>query len=229
MFHYISCDSTTDTDVLELIKELPEKHTILFIKEQLRCAVTLTPKSHIGVLYDRYSRSANDDVVVQGLAGRCTGYDNDAGMVVFTHIESIRRYAELVESNFDNIGSFKFHGSRSKGKPTFTHRSTYRNELHAPPPTADVPKDVSNRRHELFATQDAAIAYVWDTFRYRISRQPKAPATLCDADGANPTKEHVLKRWYGISSATKKKKKVRKVPLNTGEWMIYWEHSSLFD
>jgi len=101
LFDYKQCDCQTDHEIMKIIKKKPEKATFLFIKEQLRCAITLTPKNHIGVLYDRISNF--DNVMVQGLAGRCTGYDVHDKMVVFTALKSIKKYVEDVESGFLNL------------------------------------------------------------------------------------------------------------------------------
>jgi hypothetical protein len=101
LFDYKQCDCQTDHEIMKIIQKKPEKATFLFIKEQLRCAITLTPKTHIGVLYDRVSNF--DNVMVQGLAGRCTGYDVHDKMVVFTSLKSIKKYVEDVESGFLNL------------------------------------------------------------------------------------------------------------------------------
>ena len=101
LFDYKQCDCQTDHDIMKIIQKKPEKATFLFIKEQLRCAITLTPKTYVGVLYDRVSNF--DNVMVQGLAGRCTGYDVHDQMVVFTALKSIKKYIEDVESGFLNL------------------------------------------------------------------------------------------------------------------------------
>ena len=45
-----------------------------------------------------------------------------------------------------------------------------------------------------------------------------APDTLCE-DGKNPTKEYIIKRWWGLND----KHPCRKVPLCDGQWMVWWE------
>jgi hypothetical protein len=223
VFQYKRCDSTTDADVLKLIQQTPEKHTFIFIKEHLRCAVTLKPKCHIGVLYERVSRCVCDDVIIQGLVGRCCGYDNDEGMVVFTNIDSVERYIKLLRSNFDDIGDFKYRGSRSKGKSTFVERSTWSNEVNLP--LLDVTKDTRSRRHKIFATQEEAIQYAKETFGLRKKFQHKATKELCDRDGKNPTKEYLLKRWWGIDG----KDPMRKAPISPEGCMLWWDAKYLPD
>ncbi len=101
-FKYIS---DIDIDDLGLfIQEPPIVHSFIFIKERLRCAKTI-PKQHLGVLYERVSAVIQDNVIVQGLAGRLTGYHDNSDSVVFTNILSIRRYLIDFHSQFQNAKS----------------------------------------------------------------------------------------------------------------------------
>ena len=104
---FVVCDSTTGVDVMERVKVKPYKNCILFIKEQLRCAATLH-KEHLGVLYDRVSKL--DNVMVQGLAGRSTGYDVPQCLVVFSDVKSIQRYLAVVEEGFETMSGLKCSG-----------------------------------------------------------------------------------------------------------------------
>ena len=97
-FIYISELDIDDLDDTLLHK--PKKHSFIFIKEKLRCAKTI-PKQYLGVLYERVSASVNDHVIIQGLAGRLTGYHDNFHAVVFTNILSIRRYLEHLDNGFD--------------------------------------------------------------------------------------------------------------------------------
>ena len=104
---FVVCDSTTGVDVMERVKVKPARQCVLFIKEQLRCAATLH-KTHIGVLYDRVSKL--DNVMVQGLAGRSTGYDVPECLVVFSDVKSIMRYLAVVEEGFESMQGLKCSG-----------------------------------------------------------------------------------------------------------------------
>ena len=104
---FVVCDSSTGVDVMERVKVKPYKNCILFIKEQLRCAATLH-KEHLGVLYDRVSKL--DNVMVQGLAGRSTGYDVPQCLVVFSDVKSIQRYLAVVEEGFETMSGLKCSG-----------------------------------------------------------------------------------------------------------------------
>lgn len=73
----------------ELLATPPKLHTFIFILDKLRCAKTIH-KPHLGILYDRYTKSKpNPSSVLQGLAGRLTGYHNNTHAIVFTHINSL--------------------------------------------------------------------------------------------------------------------------------------------
>ena len=77
-FDYI--DDAEDFDFLSI---KPSKHTFVFILDRLRCAKTIH-KQFIGVLYERATKVVNRDSVIQGLAGRATGY-HSFSPTVFSH------------------------------------------------------------------------------------------------------------------------------------------------
>lgn len=87
-------------DINSILNVKPDEHTFIIIKEHLRCAKTIT-KKYIGVLYDRISNRINDSVIIQGLAGRATGYDDNGVSIVFTNIDTIERYQKLWNSRFE--------------------------------------------------------------------------------------------------------------------------------
>ena len=84
---------------LSILSKPPTRHTFIFIKETLRCANTIC-KDHIGVMYERYAKHVADSAVIQGLAGRATGYHN-ADILIYSHIPSVERYRILWENHFD--------------------------------------------------------------------------------------------------------------------------------
>ena len=103
-----SCDYLSMPD-LRILSKPPSRHTFIFIKETLRCANTIC-KDHIGVLYERFSKVMSDSAVIQGLAGRATGY-HSISLIVFSHIPSVERYRILWENHF--------HGDWSKSRPAW--------------------------------------------------------------------------------------------------------------
>jgi len=84
---------------LNILSKPPSMHTFIFIKETLRCAKTID-KTHIGVLYERAARRVSDSSIIQGLAGRATGY-HSVNIILFTHLPSIERYRDLWDHKFD--------------------------------------------------------------------------------------------------------------------------------
>jgi len=99
---YITYDMESEIiDLNNILSITPNEHTFIFIKEKLRCAKTLI-KTHLGILYERYTTSPDDAVIVQGLIGRGTGYDDTGKTRFFTNINSIKKYKNLWDSNFNN-------------------------------------------------------------------------------------------------------------------------------
>jgi len=89
--NYSLISESTIKDFDAFISKPPDLHTIIFIKDKLRCAKTLD-KNHIGVLYERFVTKPIVDSIIQGLAGRLTGYHHNNQSVVFTHLPHIHHY-----------------------------------------------------------------------------------------------------------------------------------------
>jgi hypothetical protein len=81
-------------DFNSILNSPPSKHTFIFIKERLRCAKTIL-KTHVGVLYERLTNQPILSSIIQGLAGRATGYDSHSQIFVFSHIPSILDYYDF--------------------------------------------------------------------------------------------------------------------------------------
>lgn len=101
------------TDISKQFHESPKKHTIVFIKEKMKCAQTLEyvvldektgktethkVKHNIGVVVERLTK--NDSFTIQGLLGRLCGYEQH-NCICYTNLESFEKYEELFDSNFD--------------------------------------------------------------------------------------------------------------------------------
>ena len=106
-------------DISELLYTSPEKHTIVFIKEKMKCAQTLEyvvldektgktethkVKHNIGVVVERKRSGTkdeqNDSFTIQGLLGRLCGYEQH-DCICYTNLTSFEKYERLFESNFD--------------------------------------------------------------------------------------------------------------------------------
>ncbi len=84
-FPFQLISETIIPDLDQFIASPPLKHTFIFIKDKLRCAKTLH-KPHLGVLYERFVNKPIYDSIIQGLAGRLTGFHQNTHSVVFTHL-----------------------------------------------------------------------------------------------------------------------------------------------
>ena len=130
-YEFIKYDRESEIeDINKTLSVKPKKHTFIFIKEMLRCAKTLK-KSFIGVLYDRYSKNPDDTTIIQGLSGRDTGYDNNGISICYTNIDSIKKYEELWNSNFEdktikwNSKTTKYTNGILSGKNTYLSVTEY--------------------------------------------------------------------------------------------------------
>jgi hypothetical protein len=130
-YDFIKYDRESEIeDINKTIIMKPERHTFIFIKEMLRCAKTLK-KRYIGILYDRYSKNPDDTTIIQGLVGRDTGYDNNVISICYTNIDSINRYENLWQSNFEdktikwNSKTTKYTNGILSGKNTFNDPKDY--------------------------------------------------------------------------------------------------------
>lgn len=224
-YEFKSCHSETETNIDEILrnggdphkspKEFlpPTKHTFIFIKEIVRCAYTIGPKQNVGILYERYTNSPQEHVVVQGMAGRACGYDVPDDMIVYTDIPSLKAYNNDWNAGFQDIGHY------SKKETAFSQRGFCKK--------GEVPKDIvdSDFDHKVFENDNEAISWVQATFGNKLQKSKDAPATL-QIDGGNPTLEYVLTRKWGLSTK-KAGKAIRKVPLKNNRICVYWRPSNM--
>ena len=92
-------------DINSILSSPPKKHSFIFIKERLRCAKTIL-KSHVGVLYERITNAPILSSIIQGLAGRATGYDSHSQLFVFSHLPSILLYYDFWNNDQQNFKNF---------------------------------------------------------------------------------------------------------------------------
>ena len=107
-------------DINDLTKNPPKDHTIIFLKEKLRCSHTLDHKDNFGVLYDRHVNKSCDSVTVQGMAGRMCGYNIPKHLVCYTNKEGLKNYRHDWDNGF-NINCSKMN-IREK-KKTYNSKS----------------------------------------------------------------------------------------------------------
>ena len=100
--NYLTFDfNSEEDDINTILNETPTQHSFIFIKERLRCAKSINDKKIMGVYYERFSSNPDDDVIIQGMLGRATGYNDNGDSIVYTNIDSILRYKELLDSKFE--------------------------------------------------------------------------------------------------------------------------------
>jgi hypothetical protein len=160
-YNFIKYDRESEIeDINKTLIIKPKRHTFVFIKEMLRCAKTLT-KIFIGILYDRYSKNPDDTTTIQGLVGRNTGYDNNGISICYTNINSIERYEELWNSNFEdktikwNSKTTKYTNGILSGKNTFNDPKDYDGFSIASDDSAEMKEPVIKK----FKTQEEAKEY----------------------------------------------------------------------
>jgi len=226
-YNYKKCYGGED-QLMEELGKCPEKHTFLFIKETARCAMTFGNKDRIGILYERLPKSnLNHDVIVQGLAGRACGYDVDDGMIVYSNVDSIEQYCTVVASNFKVRDGYDSKNNKPSYLNPMTTKYPWKNTedevgLDAAKPV--VTDKMSDRAHLILDTEEQANSeYHKLTGLHRKKSNKKAPVCLRggDQDGANPTIDYILTRWWGLHG----KIPARLYPTYDGKWCLYWRPS----
>ena len=89
----------------DFLSSPPSIHSFIFIKERLRCSTTIH-KDHLGILYERFSKRVSHSAIIQGLAGRITGYYSSYP-VVFSNIYSIIYYQSIWNDHFASYADSK--------------------------------------------------------------------------------------------------------------------------
>lgn len=180
---YHTYDKESDIEDINKILEVePEQHTYIFIKEKLRCAKTLY-KKYLGVVYERYTKSPDDAVVIQGLIGRGTGYDDNGKSIYFTNVPSIEKYEILWKSNFEDK-TIKWKSKTTKRKNNLLYSTGTYNK----PSLFDgmsVSSEESNEEHEpvikKFTNFDEVKKYVKGDLGNK--RGPNNPSKNINQDG----------------------------------------------
>ncbi len=168
-------DGDSKFDLNELLAIKPKKHTLIFIKEMLRCAKTLD-KQYIGILYERHTKVVNSSAIIQGLLGRATGYDSNKNIKIFTDIPTIENYNILLDNNFnmDFIDKWQTNSTTAKGKSKGTINSA-KNFKGVKTKTPEVPtKPTKKAVIKLFDIKADALAFIKTKFG-ESSKMPKEP------------------------------------------------------
>jgi hypothetical protein len=220
-YDYIKYDGGSDIeDINNTLRVSPNKHTIIFIKEMLRCAKTLT-KRYLGVSYERYAVNPDDASIIQGLVGRNTGYDNNGVSICYTNIDSIRRYEKLWISDFEdtsvkwNSKTTKFVDGILRGQNTFLDTVDY-DGLSVDSDESEESEDSRDVVIKKCKTQEEAKQYYITVLKPRLNgRGPNKVKP--NADGFYETTINYNKRVYSCQEI----ETVKKRGLNNGNYRFY--------
>ena len=144
----------------DILKIRPIKHTIILIKEKLKCSHTIV-KTYIGVVYERYSKKFNDSFIIQGLLGRITGNDGVNDIICYTNLPSIVKYHKLFDSNFSkqSLLEIGWSSNSTKSKKNSTvPKNTYLEKLDVnkkmEEPQIQIHYEAKNKGYRLFQIKD---------------------------------------------------------------------------
>ena len=195
-------------DLNAVLSVPPVRHTFIFIKEMLRCAKTLV-KTNIGVVYERLAKSVNDSTIIQGLLGRMTGYDVPDNISVFTNIETIERYRQLWETDFD-IKKVRWNSNTSKTR-------TYAIDTWCEETALGTERERFDVSYKLFTEDERDSALIEFTRRY-MNWVPKRGSGTDIQELKNHTSQDIINRKWGINNKTKR----RIVKGCDGVWVVLW-------
>lgn len=122
-FHYIYNTSDKRTGNMDsVLKTIPEKHTVIFIKGRWRTSKTLI-HDNVGVLVET---GKDYNAIVQGLPGRMCGHNRTHDSLIYADMSAIEQYKKLVENDFDYTSIGKWSSSNLKKTRTgLQWRDTY--------------------------------------------------------------------------------------------------------
>lgn len=101
-YAYIAYGQENKTDINIMLRDEPQCHTFVFIKEMFRCSKVLE-KKHIGICYERMSKNPDYSVIMQSVLGRCTGYGDTGNTIIYTCCDAIIAYKKLWDSGFTDM------------------------------------------------------------------------------------------------------------------------------
>jgi hypothetical protein len=229
--NHTSTDRLPEDEIKEFFKQPLTNHIVLGVKGFFRRA-NLIPnawKLRIGATHELHTNAVDNNVQIQGLTGRMTGYwreDIEGGHKTGPHRTSIKAIEEYEKTYLDPFGpnSYQTTGFKKK-KGKVSANSTMLSPKHIRNLEAielPVVKDEdTDKQYNVFDLQDDAIRFV-KTLGYNLDQREtfEAPKEL-QTDGQNPSSESLVQRMWGLS----KGKPVRMVPTNENKWCVYWRPS----
>ena len=97
---YDSSEKSYDQEINNILKEIPIKKTLIFIKGKLRAGKRLDYKNNVSMIHD--TAISKVDTTVQSLLGRFCGYgDINKDLEIYCDELSAEKYKRWVESDYD--------------------------------------------------------------------------------------------------------------------------------
>ena len=163
-------EDSEEDDINEILNVKPEKHTIIFIKELCRCSITFN-KKYLGIGYERYVGKVNDSVIIQGLLGRLTGYNDNGDSICFTNIYSIDKLYQLWKSKYNVDIRVKWQSNTTSSDRTGHTIST--GTFNQPPEDRNVKSNRNSLTHKIFDGYDGKKVRKW--ICENVAGVPKGP------------------------------------------------------
>jgi hypothetical protein len=192
-------------DLNTFLSIAPMKHTFIFIKDMLRCAKTLV-KTNIGVVYERLVKNVNDTAIIQGLLGRMTGYDVPDHISIFTNINTVERYRQLWETDFD-IDKIPWNSNTGKCL-------TYATDEWCDTKTHEIKHEKLDVSYRLFYDDSILNDFV----KKYMNWTPKKGSGINIKELKDFTGQGIADRKWGISRTTTR----RVVRGCDGVWVVLW-------
>ena len=187
-------------------------------------------KLRIGAIHELCTRHVDNNVQIQGLSGRMTGYwrnDIEAGHKTGpyrTSIQAIEEYEKIYHDPFgeNSYQSSGFRKKKGKVNKASTMLSPH-NIANLVPVKLPIVEQDPDKKYEVFDCQEDAIKYAKENLGKKLEKRKGnlAPKILLDKDGKNPSIEYIFGRMWGIDENIP----VRMVPVNDDKWCLYWKPS----
>ena len=194
-------------DLNAIITCPPSKHTIIIIKEMLRCAKVLK-KQHIGVVYERICKNVNDSAIIQGLLGRVTGYKVPNDISIFTNIDTINRYKKLWDSEFNDT-SIKWNSNTN-------NKSTYAIDDWCEDDTPIVRQQIGYKIFDECERHTVLIEFTSHHFNWTPNASTGKQGNIKELIGHSS--DDLVQRKWGISTQNS-----RRIAQGTDKkWVVWW-------
>jgi hypothetical protein len=219
-----------------LLTQKHERHIIIGLKSLYRRATRIADacKLQIGAVHISQTATRDNNVVAQDLIGRMCGFIRpqlEAGHKmgpIRCPLDALDEYlADFAgeQTSYQTSGFKKTEDGISKLVPTMVNAVNFNIEADDIPLTTRVSSDDFDYR--VFETETECIDFGKTTLKghkFKKSTDAKAPKTLRNAaSDENPTIDYIISRKWGLDGNSQ----CRKMPLDTGKWVVYWRKSWL--